>query len=68
MVAAMLANLEPESRSRHRWRSDPTAAIMTVVSFVERLMDERDCSPGPQWQCPACEASRAAMTAVEGFV
>jgi hypothetical protein len=37
IVAAMLANLEPGSRSRHPWRSDPTAPIMTVVSFVETL-------------------------------
>jgi hypothetical protein len=37
IVAAMLANLEPGSRSRHRWRCDPTAPLMTVMSFVETL-------------------------------
>jgi hypothetical protein len=37
IVAAMLANLEPGSRSRHQGRSDPTVPIMTRVSFLERL-------------------------------
>jgi hypothetical protein len=71
IVAAMLANLEPGSRSRHRWRSDPTAPIMTVVSFVERLSAEGRRllqSWAATWECPAGEALRAAMTAVEGFV
>jgi hypothetical protein len=71
IVAAMLANLEPGSRSRHRWRSDPAAPIMTVMSFVETLSaDGRRLlrSWAATWACPAGEALRAAMTAVEGFV
>jgi hypothetical protein len=72
IVAAMLANLEPGSRSRHRRRSDPTAApIMTVVSFLETLsVDARRLlrSWAATWECPAGEALRAAMTAVESFV
>jgi hypothetical protein len=71
IVAAMLANLEPGSRSRHRWRSDPAAPIMTVMSFVETLSADgrrRLRSWAATWECPAGEALRAAMTAVEGFV
>ena len=71
IVAAMLANLEPGSRSRHRWRSDPAAPIMTVMSFVETLSaDGRRLlrSWAATWERPASEALRATMTAVEGFV
>jgi hypothetical protein len=71
IVAAMLANLEPGSRSRHRWRCDPTAPLMTVVSFVETLSADgrrRLQSWAATWECPAGEALRAAMTAVEGLV
>jgi hypothetical protein len=71
IVAAMLANLEPGSRSRHRWRCDPTAPLMTVVSFVETLSaDGRRLlrSWAATRESPAGEALRAAMTAVEGLV
>jgi len=71
LVAAMLANLEPGSRSRHRWRSDPAVPIMTVMSFVETLSaDGRRLlrSWAATRECPAGEALRAAMTAVEGLV
>jgi hypothetical protein len=37
IVAAMLANLEAGGKTRLGGRSDLTTAIMTVVSFVERL-------------------------------
>lgn len=71
IVAAMLANLEAEGRTGHRGRSDLTAPIMAVASFVERLSADgrrQLQSWAATWECPAGEALRAAMTAVEGFV
>jgi hypothetical protein len=71
IVAAMLANLEAEGRTGHRGRSDLTAPIMTVASFVERLSADgrrQLQSWAATWKGPAGGALRAAMTAVEGFV